>query len=259
MDDFDEERWWEQYGRAHTQEEIDGFRLWFEYLKLSDQQDWSESVTDHFGDLPKRFADWWPNHAYLFRTFKLITVEEIKTIEQFKGVLEARPSPDDPGMIALCVSLYATKKELREAFEEMLSKHHPGNVGRPDYETYGDIFQFAGRPNIEMLEKILAVYRTYIEDSKKPEKARMKLWEIEEAVSEKTPLIVKTGKSAEYIWKTTGVDASIIESRRRSQHTTVRKYLNYAEEILKNVVVGRFPVYTVSKSKANTPPEAADK
>ena len=260
MESFEEEElWWAEHGRGHTQEELEGFILWFEFLQLSDREKWSESVAEHFGDLPKTFEEWWPDHAYLFRTFKLLTVEEIESVAGFKAVLESRPTPGDPGMLALVVSLYQTKKVLRAAFEEMLSKYHPGNVGRPEFETFGDIYQVASRPDVAMLEKILAVYKAYIQDQEKPEKERMKLWEIEEAVSEKTPLIVKTGEAAEYIWKTKDVDASIIESRRRSQHTTIRNYLNYAEEILANVVVGKFPVYTAGKSKTNTPPEAADK
>jgi len=260
MEDFDEvELWWEQHGRAHTPEEIEGFKLWFEFLKLSDQQRWSEGVSDYFGVLPDSFESWWPDHAYLFRTIKLPVVEEIESVEQFKAVLEARPSPGDTGMLVLAVSLYQTKKELRAAFEEMLSKYHPGNAGRPEFDTFGDYFSFDARPDTGMLQKILAVYRVYAENQKKPEKVRMKLWQIEEEVSKTTPLIVKAGESAEYIWKTKDVDASIIESRRRSQHTTVRKYLNYAEEILENVVIGKFPVYTVGKSKASTPQAAADK
>jgi hypothetical protein len=260
MEDVGEvESWWEEHGRAHTQEEMEGFRLWFEFLKLSDRQKWSVSVVEHFGDLPDSFELWWPNHAYLFRTFKLPVLEEIESVTQYQAVAEAHPTPGDPGMLALAVSMYATKRELRATFEELLSKYHRGHAGRPEFETFGDHFQFASRPDITMLEKVIAVYKVYAEDQKKPEKERMKLWEIEEVVSEDTPLIVKTGQAAEYIWKEKHVDASIVESRRRSQHTTVRKYLNYAEEILENVVVGTFPVYTVGKSKANTPPEAADR
>ena len=259
MESFDEELWWAQYGREHTQEELEGFKLWFEFLEISDRGKWSESVTKHFGELPSAFEEWWPDHAYLFRTLKLPVIEEIETVAQFNLVLEARPSPGDPGMLALAVSLYQTKKELRTAFEEILSKYHPGNAGRPEFETFGDYLQFANRPDIAMLKKILEVYRVYAEDLKKPEKERMKLWKIEEVVSEKTPLIVKTGNSAEYIWKTKDVDASILERRRRSQLTTVKKYLNYAEEILNNVVVGKFPVYNVSKARTSTPLEVTDK
>lgn len=259
MDELEEdELFWKEHGRALTAEEMEWYRLWFDFLNESDRQKWTESVAKYFGDLSVGFSAWWPDHEYLFRTFKLMTVEEIKTVAQFETILEARPSPGDPGMLPLVVSLYQTKKELRAAFEEILSEFHPGNVGKPQFETYGDVFQVASRPDIDMLKKILAVYRVYSTDQKKPKHERMKLWQIEEEVSKTTPLIVKSGKSAEYIWKEKHADASIIESRRRSQHTTVRKYLNYAEEILENVVQGKFPVYSASKSKVNTPPVAAD-
>lgn len=260
MDDFEEvELWWTENGRAHTDEEMEWFRLWFEFLKVSDRQRWSESVTKYFEDVSGDFESWWPDHAYLFRTFKLPTVEEIETVAQFKIIVEEyRPSPDDPGWIPLFVALHQPKAVLRAAFEDILSKYHHGNVGKPKFDTFGDFFQVESRPDVGMLKKILAVYREFSADQNKPKHERMKLWQIEEEVSKTTPLIIKTGKSAEYHWKIENVDASIIESRRRSQYTTVKKYLNYAEEILENVVVGKFPVYNINKAKNNTPPEVTD-
>jgi hypothetical protein len=250
VDELDEDEiFWREHGRAHTDEEMEWFRLWFEFLKVSDRQRWSEDVSKYFGDLPDKFEFWWPDHAYLFRTFELPVIEEIESVVEFKSVLEARPSPGDPGMLALAVSLYQTKKELRAAFEKMLSKYHPGHGGRPEFHTFGDVYQVASRPDVVMLKKILAVYRAHLSELKKPEQERMKLWQIEEAVSKEIPLIVKTGESAEYIWKETNVDANLVESRRKSQHATVRKYLNHAEQILENVVIGKFPVYTVSNTK----------
>lgn len=262
MDDFEEEElWWAEHGRAHTDEEMAWYRLWFEFLKLKqdDRAKWSESVANDFGDVSIEFEQWWPDHSYLFKQLKHFTIEEVITDEDFHVYKDDGSMPDEPGAIILAVNLYEPKAALRAAFEEVLSKHHKGSAGRPKFDDWGDVYAFAARPDTDMLNKILAVYRAYTANQQMPEIERMKLWQIEESVSEKTPLIVKSGKAAEYIWKIKDVDASIIESRRRSQLTTVRKYLNYAEEILENVVVGKFPIYTVGKSKANTHPEAADK
>lgn len=235
--------------RNHTEDELNGFRLWYEFLKLSDKALWSSDVTHYFGDLSLDFDEWWVNHSYLFDILNLPTIDEVITTQNFESYSDARPSEGDSGIVVLAVWMNKTKKELREAFEQILSKYHLGVAGKPEFETYGDFFQFEVRPDAELLQKVLVVYKVYLEDQKKPEKDRMKLWEIEEEASKIKQLIDKTSKSAEYIWKVEDPDASQIESRRRSQHTTVRKYLNYAEEILQNVVVGKFPVYNVKKSK----------
>lgn len=245
---------WEETGwREFTEQEIEWCRLWFDFLDLSKRSSWSDSVANDFGDLSCGFDRWWPEHQHLFQKIKLLVIEEIKNDAHFHSYLEAYPSPGDAGMLVLGVSLYATKKELRAAFDEILAKYHPGAAGRPEFDGCGDCYSFYARPDEVMLRKILEVYRVYSADQQKPKKDQMPLWKIEETIG----LIVKEGQSAEYIWKTEDVDAHIIESRRRSQHTTIRKYLNYAEEILANVAVGKFPVYTVGKAKVSTRQEAA--
>jgi hypothetical protein len=261
MDNFDEDLWWAQNGRPHTDEEMKWYRLWFEFLQLrqDDRVKWSEEVANDFGDVSGKFEDWWPEHSYLFRQMKHFTVKELVTDEDFQVYKDDGSMPDDPGAIILAVHLYEPKAALRAAFEEVLSKHHKGSAGRPKFDDWGDVYAFAARPDTDMLEKIIEVYRVYADDQKKPENERMKLWQIEEKVSEKTPLIDKTSEKRTYNWIDEHGGATVIESRRRSQLTTVKKYLNYAEEILENVVVGKFPVYSVSKSNTNIPPEAADK
>lgn len=151
--------------------------------------------------------------------------------------------------------MYKTKKETREAFEEILDKYHGGEVGRPDFDTDGEYFSFANRPNKDLLEKILLVYKVFNQNLRAANNKRMTMREIEEEVSKTKPLILKQGKKAEYIWTTEIVDESILERRRRSQSKTVRKYINYAKNILIHVVKGEFPVYELGKmqNKFSTP------
>lgn len=240
--------WGREY-REFTDYEIRAYKLWFEFLKLTDQQTWAKDVAEDFGDLSGSFETWWPGHKYLFQKPTLPKIDEVLTEEQFNSYSDSRPADYDPGIVVLAVWMHPTKKELRAAFEEILAKYHQGDAGRPDFDTFGEYYSFHARPDVEMMEKILAVYNVYLQDQKKPEKDRMPLWQIEEEASKIKTIIDKTSKSAEYIWKTTDIDSIILESRKRSQHTTVRKYINYAEEILKKVVSGNFPVYNVSKSK----------
>lgn len=258
MNEIDEDQWWDEAGRPPTEEEMEWYRLWFEFLKLSDRQKWSDSVKEDFGDVSCRFEDWWPDHSHLFRQLKHFTINEVITDDDFQIYKDDGSDPDDLPVVILAVHLYESKAALRAAFEEILSKYHKGKAGRPDFDHWGDVYDLKSRPDTDMLKKILAVYQVYTADQEKPENKRMKLWEIEEEVSKTIVLIDKTGKTASFIWKTKDVHADTIESRRRSQLTTVRKYLNYTEEILENIVVGDFPVYTVSKQKAKNSGDMAD-
>ena len=244
MGNTEEEVWW----RPHTDEEMEWYRLWFEFLKLKqdDRQNWLGSVAHHFGDLTCEFEEWWPEHSYLFRQLKHFTMEEIVTDNDFQVHKDDGSMPEDPYPIILAFNPYEPKAALRSAFEEILSKYHKGAAGRPKFDDWGDVYAFVNRPDTDMLNKIFAVYKAYSSDQIKPKKEQMALWQIEEEVSITTPLIDKTSPKASYIWTTKDIDASIIESRRRSQHTTVSKYLKYADQILENVVVGKFPVYDQS-------------
>lgn len=240
--------WGREY-REFTGYELKAYKLWFEFLKLSDRQAWSEDIAESFGDLLGNFEVWWTEHNYLFQKPTLPKIDEVLTDQQFQSYSDSRPSEGDSGILVLAVWMFQTKKDLRAAFEEILAKYHQGDAGRPEFDTFGEYYSFEARPDVEMMEKILAVYKVYLADQQSPEKDRMTLWQIEEEASKTKQIIDKTSKSAEYNWTVKDVDSFIIEKRRKSQHTTVRKYLNYAEEILENVVIGKFPVYNVSKSK----------
>ena len=60
----DEELWWKQHGRPHNDDEMKCYRLWYEFLKLSDKQKWSAEVERHFGDVSDEFDGWWTEHSY---------------------------------------------------------------------------------------------------------------------------------------------------------------------------------------------------
>jgi hypothetical protein len=229
VDEFDGE--WKEF----TDDEIECYRLWFEFLKLSDKTKWTEEVLDYFGDVSRcSFEDWWPDHKYLFNKNK-VYLERITSEEHYRNCKDDGSDPNGPYVLALFVGLWETKKDLREAFEKMLTKYHKGKAGRPEFHGDGDYYNLHQHPDTEMLTKILNVYQEYLSD---PEEDRRALWEIEEKCS-----LIDRG--AAVLWKIKDNE----ESRRKSQHSTVRRYIDYAEEILKNVVKGKFPVYTVKKVK----------
>lgn len=235
------------YGfREFTEEEIEWYRLWFDFLKLTDRNKWSEDVEKHFGDVfICEFEDWWPDHENLFYKMDIFTIDVIPSEDYFRGYYEDDGKiGDNPDVVGLVVHMAAPKQDLREAFDKFLAKYHKGRLAFADFDGCGDVLNLCQKPDTDMLKKILAVYRLYTTDQMKPEKDQMTLWQIEEEVSKTIPLI---NKSKATLWRLKENDPSIIESRRRSQLTTVRKYLNYAEEILDNIVNGKFPVYTAGK------------
>jgi hypothetical protein len=240
----EEEHLWEPFSEEH----VEVFRLWFEFLKLTDIFEWRVDVLQNFGDLTGSFEKWWPAHSYLFKQIKYLTLAEITTETEFRIWREDDGTDGEPGTKILAVPMWKSKAELMAAFEQILTKYHKGARGRPEFISDGDVYSLYAKPDIDMLNKILAVYKFYKADRSKPKNDHMPLWQIEEEVSKITPLILKTGRMAEAIWKTEpfvspdGTLCHIAESRRRSQLTTVKKYLNYAEQILKHVIVGEFPV-----------------
>jgi hypothetical protein len=250
----DDQNWYEN-SRPATQEEMEWVRLWVAFLNLSDRNQWIDEVKHYFGEATGDFEIWWAEHSDLFRMEKEPQVAEVTTDEEYQAwKVDALDKKDleSSGVIIVAVPLYATKETLRTSFEELLKKYHVGRAGRPDLVSdQGNVFNFYDKPDTVMLSKILAVYQVYMDEQGKPKENRMKLWQIEEAVSKTTPLLDKKG----YLWK---VDEMITnneviktsEQRKRSQNTVVRKYINYAEEILANVVLGCFPVYDGSKPSA---------
>jgi hypothetical protein len=244
MNDIDDFDW-----REFTEEDVEWYRLWFEFLKISDKTKWSDDVAcnfdiDYLKDDLCTFDAWWPEHKYLFRKLEQPTID---VMTSGQSCVADDWSPEDSGSVALLVHMWATKIELRKAFEEILKKYHKGKPGRPEFIDDGDFYNLYARPDTDMLKKTLAVYKAF----KKPENKGMVLWQIEEEASKEIPLIDKTSKSATYYWKLpeSGVDQYILENRRKSQCSTVKRYLKCAEDILKNVVEGRFPVYEINIDK----------
>jgi len=249
-------------GREHTEEEVEWFRLWFEFLKLSDRNKWTKEVKDCFGNLSCGFENWWEEHRqdFVFESDLPQGVTEITSDEEYReweSVYLDKDCVNDNGALIVAVPLWASKESLRSSFEALLKKYHLASAGRPDdfVANQGYIFNLYDKPDTSVLKKILAVYKVYQAEQKKSDKNRMALWEIEEESSKTVELIVKTGPKAEYIWqiKDSGKpddDKMADEQRKKSQSSTVSKYIKQAEEILENIVLGCFPVYDGSTPSA---------
>lgn len=186
-----------------------------------------------------------------FRKLKQPTIDLITSVEHYEASNDD-PLSEIPGTVALFVHMWATKTELRNAFDKFLKKYHKGNPGRPEFDGMADFYNFCARPDTGMLKKTLAVYRAF----NNPENKDMSYWQIEEEASKEFSIIDKTQNLSLYTFKwnqpLSAVSPDIIEKRRNYQCTIVIRYLKCAEEILDNVVEGRFPVYTINTIKEPT-------
>lgn len=242
------DEWWEVYGRANTEEEIESYRLWYEFLKLSDKSKWTSEVKENFGDVSGSFEEWWPEHAYLFRKMADLKVTELISDDDFQWVKD-NPSCDEyPGIMGLAIPLWLPKDELLAQIKTLISKYHKTKIGRPEFDGVADVCTLDRKPDNLLLNKALIIYKIHTSNQVKAVEDQLEYWEIEEVASKIKPVM---GKES-YLSKLALNEPSKYEKQRRnSQRTTVQKYIRLAEEILENVVLGDFPVYTLKKTKQN--------
>ena len=239
--------------RDFTFEEMQAYSFWYRFLQITDKNLWSEEVRNDFGDLSVGFPEWWFGHNHLFENVRLRTIDVINSVDDFESVAIGKLTEDDPGVVVLAVWMYQTKKDLRHAFEEILSKLHQSKPGKPKREILSEFYSLKILPDLDFLKKTLAVYECFSENKFNPVNKKLTLWQIEEEVSKTVPLIDKLSDYAEANWKDKKPSSDIILARRKSQTNTVKKYLKYANSILSNVVKGEFPIYTLDNKKLNNP------
>lgn len=240
----------QNWGRPQTEDEMECYRLWFEFLKLTDKKYWSKSVLKHFDDVSGTFDEWWLNHSYLFQKPANFKVIEVKTDADIKYINDNPSVEGYPGVLALAIPLWEPKDVLMQQVAEIISKYHESSSGRPKFDDWSDYYRFSKRPDSKMLNKILTVYKVYLLNLDKLESNEMEFWQIEEEANKIYSIIDRTGKNLTLKWKTNLTDPKLHEKERHlSQKTTAKKYIHAAKEILENVVIGKFPEYSVEKSR----------
>lgn len=242
------DEWWERYGRENTVEEMEAYKLWFEFLKLSDKNKWTTEVIETFEDVSGSFEEWWPAHSYLFRKMADLRVKELITDEDFQTVKD-NPSCDEyPGIMGISIPLWLPKDDLLKQIKTLISKYHKTKIGRPEFDGVADVCKLDRKPDNSLLNKALIIYKMHTINQAKAIADQLDYWEIEEEASKIIPIMGKESTLAKLALN----DPTKYETQRRnSQRTTVQKYIRIAEEILANVVLGDFPVYTLKKSKQN--------
>lgn len=103
MSDFEDDQWWREF----TEQEVEWYRLWFEFWKFSDTTKRSAKVSKYFGDVATTFQEWWPDHQYLFFTVEPFIIHEVITDEDFQGYKDSLPTEDDAGIVTIALHMYA--------------------------------------------------------------------------------------------------------------------------------------------------------
>lgn len=241
------DEWWERYGRENTEEEMAAYKLWYEFLKLTDKNKWTSDVKDTFEDVSGSFEEWWPAHSYLFRKMADLRVTELITDEDFQTVKDNPSCEKYPGIMGIAVPLWLPKNELLAQVKELISKYHKTKIGRPEFDGVADVCKLERKPDIQLLNKALIIYKIHSKNQEKAISDRFEDWEIEEEASKTIPIIDKES----YLAKLHLREPSKYEKqRRKSQTTTVQRYIHLAEEVLANVILGNFPVYTKKQNKS---------
>jgi hypothetical protein len=217
------------------------YRLWFEFLRLSNRANWAGHVEERFGDVwATDFETWWETHEYLFEKLDPFTVKVVEDVTEFRwfnddadgdaSVQADGGETEDPDVIVIAVNLLESKLALQKAFDDLLKKYHPKTTGSPKFEDLTWYYNLDSRPSVPTLQTTLDVFNY---QRKNPEMSSLE-------IEEKLNLIPKTGEDAAPLWKEVGAPETIAK-RKRLQKSTVDRYLERAQCLIKNVEQGIFP------------------
>ncbi|WP_265949785.1 hypothetical protein [Dechloromonas sp. A34] len=136
--------------------------------------------------------------------------------------------PDDTERnLCVMVNMWVPKDQLIRQFRQLLKERHPGKAGRPKYELLSDFewCEISGKTTLETLELMLKVYDLR-------ETTSLRLWQIAEKLKMNPSQATKKAD----IHKELVAKKSILSS-------TVSRYLQWADKLMKNLEDGRFPKY----------------
>ena len=221
--------------------DTDPFKCWFEFLQASDETTWSQEVREDFGNVKDTiFEMWWPDHKILFETYLLAVIRELTTEDDLKQHIDEELY-DDPDMAVISIFMHSPRHQIIKEFNNWLKTRIPSKRGAPKKIEkpaikYGFSIDIV---DTFMLRKVLKTYIALKAEAQKPESAQRNYYEIEDELK----LIDKKKKIRKNIvipaWK-----KPYTVTQKQTQTETISRYKRIAEEIMKNVVEGYFPVYS---------------
>lgn len=136
--------------------------------------------------------------------------------------------PDDAER-NLCVSInmYTPKDQLIREFRQLLKEHHPGKAGRPKFVQMSEFewCEISGEKTLKTLELMLKVYDLR-------ETTSLRLWQIAEKLKMNAVTATKKGDTP-----------AILVEKKAILSSTVSRYLQWVDKLMRNLENGRFPKY----------------
>ncbi|MBB1601772.1 hypothetical protein [Variovorax sp. UMC13] len=208
------------------------YRLWHAALQRSDRKKWSKKTREYlaFADgLP--FDEWWGQVQEYFlppEPFTVMPVDAEQEANEWWGEYG-----DDASVKLLYVNLYTPSSVLVRDFGRLVRSLAKNKPGRPPIDQTLVDFPLARTPNVPLIEKMLGCYDVWLENQRRPQVARRKLYDI--GVLAK----VSTG----YEVKDVNDRSREAAAKRELMSITTSRMIKRAKTMIQNVEKGVFPVY----------------
>lgn len=206
---------------------MDKYQLLHEWAKRTVNSSYSGNLSHVFTSPNVPFEQWMSENKELIedQADDLCGVEIIENEEDFRYWFEPE-DPDNP-FLHVRVNTDLPKDRLIEQFQQLLKKHHPGKVGRPERLKLSDFewCEISGKTTLETLELMMKVYDLR-------ETTDLRLWQIAE----------KLKMNPSQTTKKSDTNATLV-NKKAILSSTVSRYLQWANNLMKNLEEGRFPKY----------------
>lgn len=210
------------------------YELWHEWLQLSDEKDWADSVRAGYREAKDASFDvWWDRYGE--RTSNSKAVEDyaftpINTVEEFN---ESNTYPYDKydfGERIFRVGFSVPKHVLHKRLDQLIDEFHTNHETGHQFEDLSPIgmsvVQLVKPPTKRFVTAVRTILKVYKARLEFPEK---KLYEIGHEVE------LKIGKGSRF------------DDQKQLMAITVSRYLKWGEEIAAQLTVGEFPYYNMPK------------
>lgn len=207
------------------------YRLWYDYLKETNIDDWSAEVREDFaGVFSESFEQW-----FLHAQFDLWMPRKAHTppVREYKSGNDVVLKENE---LLLVLDLTKPKDALLRSIEFLLwLRQEPRGAGRPEFRQNPIKYPFARRPDISSLEIALTTWRLVEKHKDDPD---WPMWRIGQELS-KTFGIMKNDRIKER--EDGSYDDLDIVSKQKELDKHTWRYIKMAKAVLDGVTKGIFP------------------
>ncbi|MCG2578080.1 hypothetical protein LZ012_13885 [Dechloromonas sp. XY25] len=206
---------------------MDKHQLLYEWAKRTVKASDSGDLSHLFTSTNVPFDQWMSENNKFLEDLndKLIGFRIIENEEEYR---EWYLPPEDYDLdLCVFIDMNVPKDQLLKQFRRLLKEHHPGKAGRPRHRSYSEFewCEISGKTTLDTLELMLKVYDLR-------ETTSLRLWQIAEKLK------MNPSKAT----KKTDTRGVLVE-KKAILSSTVSRYLQWANKLMKNLEEGRFPKY----------------